>query len=86
MPYIPDRFEEGYGIKTSSFVNTKLKSLNPKLIITVDNGIVAYMQLKKLKRKIDLIVVDHHTKGDKQLKAYGILHSTMVCGSALAWF
>ncbi|MEK7536622.1 MAG: single-stranded-DNA-specific exonuclease RecJ [Patescibacteria group bacterium] len=87
MPYIPDRFEEGYGIKTSSFVNTKLKSLNPKLIITVDNGIVAYDAIKEAKkRKIDLIVVDHHTKGDKQLKAYGILHSTMVCGSALAWF
>ena len=51
MPYIPDRFEEGYGIKTSSFVNTKLKSLNPKLIITVDNGIVAYDAIKEAKKE-----------------------------------
>ncbi|MDP3917774.1 MAG: single-stranded-DNA-specific exonuclease RecJ [Candidatus Woesebacteria bacterium] len=86
MPYIPDRFEEGYGIKASSLANSKLKNLNPKLIITVDNGIVAYDAIKEAKkRKIDVIVVDHHTKGKLVPSPY-CLHSTLVCGSALAWF
>jgi single-stranded-DNA-specific exonuclease len=83
MPYIPDRFSEGYGIKTSSIV----KLNNPKLIITVDNGIVAYDAIKEAKkRKIDVIVVDHHQKGVEKLTTSYILHSTAVCGSALAWF
>ena len=87
MPFIPDRFADGYGIKTSSFKNPKLETLNPKLIITVDNGIVAYDAIKEAKKRgIDVIVVDHHTKGTKKLDTAYIFHSTLVCGSALAWF
>ncbi|KKP47758.1 MAG: Single-stranded-DNA-specific exonuclease RecJ [Candidatus Woesebacteria bacterium GW2011_GWA1_33_30] len=92
MPYIPDRFEEGYGFKTGSLeklqnFNPPAGGLNPKLIITVDNGIVAYDAIDEAqKREIDVIVVDHHTKGDKKLSTSYILHSTAVCGSALAWF
>jgi len=87
MPYIPDRFEEGYGIKANSFENSKFQNLNPKLIITVDNGIVAYDAVTEAKkRRIDIIVVDHHTKETKRLATDYILHSTLVCGSSLAWF
>lgn len=87
MPYIPDRFEDGYGIKAKSFENSKFEALNPKLIITVDNGIVAYDAINEAKKRgIDVIVVDHHTKGTKKLATSYILHSTAVCGSALAWF
>lgn len=87
MPYIPDRFEEGYGIKSETFKNTKFEALNPKLIITVDNGIVAYDAVAKAKELgIDVMVVDHHQKGKKKLPTSYILHSTAVCGSALAWF
>lgn len=87
MPYIPNRFDEGYGIKKESFENAKIIELNPKLIITVDNGIVAYDALKEAKKRgIDVIVVDHHTKGTKKLLSDYIFHSTMVCGSALTWF
>lgn len=87
MPYIPNRFDEGYGIKKESFDNPKIIELNPKLIITVDNGIVAYDALKEAKKRgIDVIVVDHHTKGTKKLLSDFIFHSTMVCGSALSWF
>jgi len=87
MPFIPDRFEDGYGIKTSSFKNPKFEALNPKLIITVDNGIVAYEAIKKAKKLgIDVIVVDHHQKAEKEIDTKYVLHSTIVCGSALSWF
>ena len=87
LPYIPDRFEEGYGIKTSSFEMLNAKNLNAKLIICVDNGIVAYDAITEAKkRNIDIIVLDHHTKGIKKLSTPYILHSTAVCGSALSWF
>ena len=87
MPFIPDRFEDGYGLKLESFRNAKLQMLNAKLIITVDNGIVAYDAIKEAKKLgIDVIVVDHHAKGDKKLSTGYVLHSTAVCGSALAWF
>ena len=60
-PYIPDRFEEGYGINTESIKNLKIKNPNVKLIITVDNGIVAYEAIDKSNELgIDVIVTDHH--------------------------
>lgn len=93
LPYIPDRFDEGYGIKKESFENEKILKLKPELIITVDNGIVAFDALNKAKELgIDVVVVDHHTKADdikgnpKELNTEFILHSTLVCGSALSWF
>ncbi len=87
LPFVPDRFVDGYGFKTSSFENNKLQITNYKLVICVDNGIVAHEAIKKAKELgIDVIVVDHHTKGSKKLATDYILHSTAVCGSALAWF
>ena len=53
----------------------------------MDNGIVAYDAIKEAKKRgIDVIVIDHHTKGSKKLPTNFVLHSTLVCGSALAWF
>ena len=87
LPHIPDRFEEGYGINAQSVENLKSQISNLKLIITVDNGIVAYEGIKKAKDLgIDVIVVDHHQKGTKKLATPYVLHATAVCGSALAWF
>ena len=87
LPHIPDRFEEGYGINSTSVENLKFKIKNLKLIVTVDNGIVAYEGIKKAKELgIDVIVTDHHQKGEKKNTAFSVIHSTLVCGSALAWF
>jgi single-stranded-DNA-specific exonuclease len=87
LPHIPDRFEEGYGLNSQSIENLKFKINNLKLIITVDNGIVAYEGIKKAEELgIDVIVIDHHTKGNKKNSALSIIHSTLVSGSALAWF
>jgi len=87
LPHIPDRFEEGYGLNAVSIENVKLQMPNLKLIVTVDNGIVAYGGIKKAKELgIDVVVIDHHAKGQKKNLSLSVLHSTSVCGSALAWF
>jgi len=93
LPHIPDRFEEGYGLNAESVQKLKEneslcgESERLKVIITVDNGIVAYEGIKMAnKLGIDVIVVDHHTKGLKLPKAYSIIHNSVTSGSALAWF
>ncbi|MGA3291801.1 MAG: single-stranded-DNA-specific exonuclease RecJ [Candidatus Microgenomates bacterium] len=87
LPHIPDRFEEGYGINAESIQSLKTKIPNLKLIVTVDNGIVGYEGIESAKKLgIDVIVVDHHTKGTKNLSAQSVIHTTMTSGSGLAWF
>ncbi len=87
LPFIPDRFEDGYGIKSQTVEKLKTKFPNLSLIITIDNGIVAYDGIKKAKELgIDTIVIDHHQKGTKKLLTPYVLHATSICGSALAWF
>lgn len=86
LPYIPDRFKEGYGINAEVVVKLKEKNKNLKLIITVDNGIVAHKAIEKAKKLgIDVVVTDHHQKGKKKLGAFAIIHSTISSGSAVAW-
>ena len=57
-----------------------------KLIITVDNGIVAHDAVAFANTKgIDVIVTDHHVKGEKLPDAFCILHTTSLCGAGIAW-
>lgn len=87
FPFIPDRFEDGYGIKAKSVVNLKSRFAEPKLIITVDNGIVAHEGIARAKKLgIDVIVIDHHQKGPRMPDTPFIIHNTDVCGSTLTWF
>jgi len=87
LPYIPDRFIDGYGIKSDVIKNLKEKDKNLGLIIAVDNGIVGYEGIETAKKLgIDVIVVDHHTKGVKKVKAQSVIHSTETSGAGLAWF
>ena len=87
LPYIPSRFEEGYGLNSESIQKLKTEYQNLGLIVTVDNGIVAYEGIKKAKELgIDVVVIDHHSKGKKKLNTPYLIHSTSVCGSALAYF
>jgi single-stranded-DNA-specific exonuclease len=85
-PYIPDRFSEGYGINSESIKKLKLKNKDLSLIITVDNGIVAFDAIEKARELgIDVIVTDHHHKDDKLPKAYSIIHTDRISGSGVAW-
>ena len=58
--YIPDRFEEGYGINHDAL--EKLKSENVDLVITVDCGITSAKEVAwAMQNGLDIIVTDHHS-------------------------
>lgn len=84
LPYIPHREREGYGL--SKFGLTSIKENGASLVITVDNGIVAYEQAKFAKEiGLDLIITDHHLPSKEKLDAYAVVHSTKMCGASVAW-
>ena len=57
--YIPDRFEEGYGINNDAI--NKAFEKNIDLIITVDTGITAANETRYAKEMgIDIVITDHH--------------------------
>lgn len=86
MPFIPSRFEEGYGLSVEGILSIKSEYPNLKLIITVDNGIVAETAVDFANREgIDVIITDHHTPSKKLPKAYSIVHTTMLCGAGVAY-
>jgi len=86
MPYIPHRIEEGYGLSIAGIRNLKSKVQDAKLIITVDNGIVANTAVDFAnKMGIDVIITDHHVKPKKLPNALAIIHTTKLCGAGVAW-
>lgn len=59
MPYIPSRETEGHGFSEEGLA--KLKLNGTKLIITVDHGIAAIDEVKKIHEMgIEVIISDHH--------------------------
>lgn len=85
MPYIPSRFEEGYGLSEIGIKNLLQKG-KVDLIITVDNGIVANTAVEFAKKKvIDVIITDHHVPSKNLPKALAIVHTTLLCGTGVAW-
>ncbi len=86
MPYIPERFSEGYGLNIESIKKLKEEDPELKLIITVDNGIVANEAVLEAKKiGIDIIITDHHEPGKKTPKAFSIVHTTKIGGAGVAW-
>lgn len=60
IPYIPHRLTEGYGLKTTALENLHRQGIS--LVITVDCGITALLQIKKARKMgLDIIITDHHT-------------------------
>lgn len=59
LTYIPDRFEEGYGLSAEGFA--KLKKRGASLVISVDCGTNSYEALEwAAGNQLDVIVTDHH--------------------------
>ncbi len=86
IPYIPNRFEEGYGLSVIGITNLESQITNTKLIITVDNGIVANEAVDFANSHgIDVIITDHHTIGEKLPNAHAIVHTTKLCGAGIAY-
>ena len=70
--YIPDRYNEGYGI---SFKGVDYAAENNfDLVIALDCGIKAVDKIEYANKKnIDFIICDHHTPGDKIPEAVAVL-------------
>lgn len=84
MPFIPQR-SEGYGMKVERL--QKMAGEGVKLIITVDQGIVATRQAQKARELgLDLIITDHHLPGKEKPKAFALLHTLRLSGAGVAWF
>jgi single-stranded-DNA-specific exonuclease len=85
FPHIPHRESEGYGLSIKGIDHCL--SQDAKLIITVDNGIVAFDQIDYIRQKgCDVIVIDHHEPDTKLPNANVVLYSKDCCASGLAWF
>lgn len=63
-PFIPHRFDEGYGLSRAS-LDRLIEETSPELVVTVDNGIAAAEEVGYLReRGIDIVVTDHHEPAD----------------------
>jgi single-stranded-DNA-specific exonuclease len=59
VSYIPDRMNEGHGLKISAL--EKLQAQGANLVITVDCGVTDLVEVKQAKKMgIDMIITDHH--------------------------
>lgn len=86
LPHIPHRTEEGYGLSIVGIDNIKIKQPNIKLIITVDNGIVAHDAVNYANSQgIDVIITDHHVASDQTPNALALVHTTKLCGAGVAY-
>jgi single-stranded-DNA-specific exonuclease len=71
--YIPDRYEEGYGISLKAMDYAAERDV--KLIIVLDCGIKAVEEIAYAKSKgIDFIICDHHVPDDELPPAMAILN------------
>jgi len=70
--YIPDRYDEGYGVSTQGIDYAAKQRVS--LIICLDCGIKANEKIAYAKEQnIDFIVCDHHTPGDELPPAVAVL-------------
>jgi len=84
-PFIPDRQEHGYGI-TQEVLEEIFADKKPDVMITVDNGIVAHKAVEYAQEQgVTVLVTDHHQADKKLPPAEAVVHSTEICGAAVAW-
>jgi single-stranded-DNA-specific exonuclease len=86
IPFMPDRFIDGYGLHEESVAKLKKEHPELSLIITVDNGIVANKAIDTAQQLgIDVVISDHHQKSSDLPKACAIVHTDSICGSGVSW-
>jgi single-stranded-DNA-specific exonuclease len=72
--YIPDRFEEGYGLNSAALDTLKAEGIS--LVVTVDCGVRAFAEAAHARAiGLDLIVTDHHELKDARIPedAYAVV-------------
>jgi single-stranded-DNA-specific exonuclease len=89
--YIPKRNSEGYGLNPEAL--KKFAKSNAKLLITIDLGITAVMEVAQAEVDgIDVIITDHHIPHEILPRAYAILNpkvddypEKMLCGAGVVF-
>jgi len=91
--YVPDRFEEGYGLKSAS-LETLAKN-GAEMVVTVDCGIRSLAEADRARELgLGLIVTDHHEFGAELPAADVLVHPRLpgggypfgdLCGAAVAF-
>lgn len=91
--FVPDRFEDGYGLGVSGLDHAAERGVG--LIISVDCGVTATEEARHARELgIDLIVCDHHTPGVDLPEAVAVLDAKRadcgypfkeLCGCAMAF-
>ena len=73
LPYLPDRFSEGYGPNVDAI--RALRAQGATLLVTADCGTSAVVELAEAnERGMDVIVIDHHTAPDELPQALAIVN------------
>jgi single-stranded-DNA-specific exonuclease len=96
FPYIPNRFDEGYGLSEESLKGMRnlleQKGLQIKdgikqaLIITVDCGITAVKEVELAKEMgFKIIISDHHHEAEKLPEPDFLVWTTKATGAGIAW-
>ncbi len=71
--YIPDRFEEGYGLNRAALED--LRNRGASLLITVDCGVRSLEEVAAARSfGLDMIITDHHLPGDEMPHAIAVIN------------
>ncbi len=85
-PHLPNRFTEGYGLNPDSVEKLKKDHSDLGIIITVDNGIAALAGVEKARSLgIDVIILDHHNRGEEVPEAFATIYTQEIGGAEIAW-
>lgn len=72
-PYIPDRFDEGYGLNVNALSN--LAGKGARIVLTVDCGIRSIAEVEYGNQLgLDMILTDHHLPGKQVPPALAIIN------------
>ena len=64
-PFIPRRFDEGYGLSVAAFERALSQEPDIDLVVTVDCGIACRDAVEAIrKRGVDVVITDHHEPAD----------------------
>ncbi|MEI8227213.1 MAG: single-stranded-DNA-specific exonuclease RecJ [Planctomycetota bacterium] len=91
--YVPDRFEEGYGLNSDALESLAQKGAH--LVVTVDCGIASVAEARKARELgLELIITDHHSFADTLPEADVLVHPRLpgagypfgeLCGAGVAF-
>lgn len=93
FPYIPNRFDEGYGVSKESLSGIR-KLLDEKgfdeksevLMVTVDCGIVSHKEIAAARAdNFTVVLTDHHHPSEILPEADAIVWTDKATGAGIAW-